>query len=280
MALQLPESEVRDGSTSRLVDKFPSTTTLWLVLRKFESGAPGETAARYNFTARGIPQTTNGSSGSGRLVYETPVVQVMGRELSAFTDLQKSLAQLGLNGGSVLLRLSFRPTQTPLEEAMAEMEEYFRSIDTHESSGAHAESVGKVESIPDVNNPDALKDRASTNSPPASPLDENEEPSASYSQGGKSPAVIPESGNAETSVGSQLVEEEPVDDATVVGPDQRPITIYAPPTETTPQASRRMHPLPLLHDQKTSANKCQIHLMKPTTNSPSIKPNYINLACH
>lgn len=192
------------------------------------------------------------SAGSGRLVYETPVVQVMGRELSAFTDLQKSLGQLGFNGGSVLLRLSFRPTQTPLEESMAEIEEYFKSIDAHESSGAHTGSVGKVESIPDINNPDALKDGgARGSSPPVSPFQESEEPLPSYNEAGKSPAAIPESDNAGTSAGSQVVEEEPMDDAMIVGPDQRPMTIYAAPTDTTPQAARRVFPLSLTYEGET-----------------------------
>ncbi|KAI9779889.1 MAG: hypothetical protein M1816_003314 [Peltula sp. TS41687] len=256
VALQLPESEVllhnktsspSSPNQSRLVDKFPSTTTLWLVLRKFESG--GESGGpKYNFTARGVPQMAEGATGSGRLVYETPVVQVIGRELSAFTELQKSLAQLGFNSGSVLLRLSFRQTQTPLEEAMLEIEQYFRSIDTPESSssGAHAGSVGQLASVPDVGNPDALKDGATTKSPPVSPLEEKEDGGPAQSDSGEgeksAPAAIPESGGGgaeKTLPGSQLVEEEEaVDDATIVGPGQRPMTIYAAPTDTTPQASR------------------------------------------
>lgn len=229
VALQLPDTEVRDGSASRLVEKFPSTTTLWLVLRKFESGSKEGGGARYNFTARGVPQTADGTSGSGRLVYETPVLHVMGRELSTFTDLQKSLGQLGLNSGSVLLRLSFRVTQTPLEEAMGEIEQYFKSIDTHPSSGAHSGSVATAESTAEVDNPDALKDGAAAKSPPQDSAGVEEEVSASISQ----------SGGADSSTERQLVEEEPLDDATVVGPDQRPISIFAPPSDPLPQASKR-----------------------------------------
>ena len=126
VALQLPESEAQGLPNARLTDKFPSSTTLWLILRKFETGVAGNVASKRNLTARGVPST---DAGAGRLYYERPVVQIMGRELTSFTDLQKTLAQLGCNNGSILLRLSFKPSDTPLEEAMAEIEGYFHSVD-------------------------------------------------------------------------------------------------------------------------------------------------------
>lgn len=125
VALQLPESEARGAPNGRILDKFPSSTTLWLVLRKFEAGVAGSGPAR-NLTARGVPSIT-GNSGAGRLFYEIPVLQVLERELSSFTDLQKTLAQLGFNSGNVLMRLSFRRTEEPLEEAMTKIAEYFTS---------------------------------------------------------------------------------------------------------------------------------------------------------
>jgi tether containing UBX domain for GLUT4 len=108
------------------MDKFPSTTTLWLLLRKFEAGVAGDGGSQRNLTARGVPST---DSGEGRLYHEQPVLQVMNRELSSLTDLQKNLAQLGLNSGSALIRLSYRRTDTPLEEAMAQIQQYFDSVD-------------------------------------------------------------------------------------------------------------------------------------------------------
>jgi len=105
----------------RLTDKFPSDTTLWLILRKFESGQ----GANLNFTARGVTQMENGGSGAGRIFYEMPVLNVMGRELATFTDLQKTLAQLGLSGNA-LIRLDFKKTDQPLEEAMATIGDYFK----------------------------------------------------------------------------------------------------------------------------------------------------------
>ena len=41
IALQLPDSESKGQPNARLTDKFPSSTTLWLVLRKFEAGVAG-----------------------------------------------------------------------------------------------------------------------------------------------------------------------------------------------------------------------------------------------
>ncbi|KAF3481659.1 uncharacterized protein GIQ15_04418 [Arthroderma uncinatum] len=127
IALQLPDSESQGTSNGRLVDKFPSNTTLWLILRKFESGVAGS-SKKFNLTARGAPQVQEGESGSGRLFYETPVLNILGKELSSFTDLQKPLSQLGLNNGSALIRLSFRITDQPLEEAMVDIDTYFKSL--------------------------------------------------------------------------------------------------------------------------------------------------------
>lgn len=137
VALQLPEDE---GGT-RLSDKFPSNTSLWLVLRKFEEGVAGATQAKLNFTQRGVPSS---STGAGRLLYQQPCLNVMGRSLETFADLQKTLAQLGFNGGSVMMRLNFKNSERPLEEAMAEISQYFEATDTKQpaatesSRGAHA----------------------------------------------------------------------------------------------------------------------------------------------
>jgi tether containing UBX domain for GLUT4 len=69
----------------------------------------------------------SGTSGAGRLNYETPVITVMPghREHSDFVGLQQTLAQLGFDNGSALLKLSFRNSGIPLEEAMAQISHYF-----------------------------------------------------------------------------------------------------------------------------------------------------------
>jgi tether containing UBX domain for GLUT4 len=124
VALQLPESE----GGGRLSDKFPSTTSLWLVLRKYEDAVAGQPPRKLNLTQRGVPPAA--SSGAGQLEYEQPCLHVMGRNLETFGDLQKSFAQLGINDGSVLMRLTFKSNGRPLEDAMKEIDEHFRAVDT------------------------------------------------------------------------------------------------------------------------------------------------------
>ena len=108
----------------------------------------GEGTVKRNLTARGAPAMNDGSSGAGRLYYQTPVIQVMSRELSSFTDLQKTLAQLGFNSGSALLRLNFKTSEIPLEEAMGQMAEYFQSVEAPGgiNAGGSSKSLSKAPS--------------------------------------------------------------------------------------------------------------------------------------
>ena len=236
VALQLPDSE--SHAANRLTGKFPTTTTLWLLLRHFESVSTDSESSR-NFTARSIPQVENGGSVSGRLLYETPVIQVLGRELSSFTDLQKSLAQLGFNSGSILLRLSFRRTESPLEEAIAEMDKYFRSAEDEEFEGTHSASATKAESAPS-----ALKSSAPNNSKRQSLLEASspsqippppEQPALlSSSQAGQcdEPRSRPESA-------ALLSKAVSTPDQTTIGSAKRSLTVFAPSSESTPAASRQ-----------------------------------------
>ncbi|MCJ1464346.1 hypothetical protein MMC07_002959 [Pseudocyphellaria aurata] len=217
VALQLPESEAQGIPNQRLTDKFPSTTSLWLILRKFESDVTANAGFQRNFTARGSPRTYEASTGAGRLFHEAPVVQIMGRELASFADLQKTLGQLGFNSGSTLLRLSFRVTETPLEEAIEEIAQYFKSVETAESEGAHAGSVAASESIPDP-------DPSSTAEVDSEPLEEHPTPLTPPKKEGTT--------NDHTLAGSA-----PTNDLTISGPNHRPISVFAPPTSTTPHAS-------------------------------------------
>ena len=150
VALQLPKS--------RLTQKFANNTSLWEILRYFESGD----GANYNFTQRAVP-AMSGPSGSGRLCYEMPVITVMPghKEQSSFVGLQQTLSQLGFDSGSALLKLSFKNTATPLEEAMAEISQYFK-VDEPASStapGAHAADPAQSVSAP---NPDVAAPEATT----------------------------------------------------------------------------------------------------------------------
>ena len=213
VALQLPDAEAQGIPNARITDKFPSTTTLWLVLRKFEAGVAGESGTKRNLTARGSPRLNNSSSGQGRLYYETPVVQVVGRELSSFTDLQKSLGQLGFNNGNVLLKLSFRTSETPLEEAMSQIEEYFKDLLplTNKRYESHATSG---EMMTDSRQP-APEDAESLNS-----------------------AQAPNT----ASTTSPSVDEPPAAaEASIVSSSGRTIQVFAPSTSTTPSAALTSH---------------------------------------
>ncbi|EON96880.1 putative ubx domain-containing protein [Phaeoacremonium minimum UCRPA7] len=129
VALRLPESEAKRVPNGRLSDKFRSDTTLWKMLRHFEntSAAGGQPL---NFTQRGVPQTSNGvQAGSGQLYYECPAIVIMGREISSLPDFQKTLSQLGVNSGSVLMQLAFKKTDKTLDDTMKEIELFFKDAD-------------------------------------------------------------------------------------------------------------------------------------------------------
>ena len=55
---------------------------------------------KYNFTESSW--ISDIKSGSGQLLYEQPVINILGKEVSTLVDLQKSLAQFGVNGGNIL----------------------------------------------------------------------------------------------------------------------------------------------------------------------------------
>ncbi|RGP60038.1 hypothetical protein FSPOR_10864 [Fusarium sporotrichioides] len=135
VALQVPPPEGREIPGGRLIQKFPSDLTIWKVLRQFESGEASN-GKNINITARGVACMENNSeSGSGQLHYETPVLNIMGRELSSFTDFQKTLSQLGYNSGSVLIRLTYRQTDKTLFDAMTEISQFFKDTDEEHQKG-------------------------------------------------------------------------------------------------------------------------------------------------
>jgi tether containing UBX domain for GLUT4 len=220
VALQLPEGEARGVPNARLTDKFPSTTTLWLLLRKFEAGVAGAGGTTRNLTARGTPRTNDGSSGQGRIYYEMPVLQVMGRELSSFADLQKTLGQLGFNSGSVLLKLSFRISETPLEEAMGQIEEYFKATETPSTEPLKSHAISK-EPTTDSPDPEPSDVEATQSEPAPAAQTPNKDSTA--------PAPAP-------------VDERPaVTEAPIVSSSGRTLQVFAPPTSTTPLAALAFH---------------------------------------
>lgn len=215
VALQLPASEARETPNGRLMDKFPSTTSIWMLLRKFEAGVAGTESLR-NLTGRGVPVTDG--QGSGRLFYETPVVQVLDRELSTLSDFQKSLAQLGFNSGNVLVRLSFRRTDQPLEDAMTRIHEYFQTED--EEAAAEQAATSKKES----------EDNKENTPPDSRPPLPGSDPSTDESIPNQQPTDKPSS--PPINAPQQPETSDSSADAS------RPVTVYAPPSNNTPQSAQ------------------------------------------
>lgn len=159
IALKLPEAEAKAIPNGRLMGKFRSDTTLWKMLRQFESkGSPSGQAL--NFTDRGIPQTSNGTqAGSGQLFYEMPSLRIMSREISTLADFQKTLSQLGLTSGSHMIQLSFKSTDKTLSDAMQEISQFFKEeekAEAKEKSAAAGASTTQTGSLLDTPNPESF----------------------------------------------------------------------------------------------------------------------------
>ncbi|EFR01695.1 hypothetical protein MGYG_04698 [Nannizzia gypsea CBS 118893] len=228
IALQLPESESQGVPNNRLMDKFPSNTTLWLVLRKFEAGVAGG-SRKFNLTARGAPQAQEGDSGSVRVFYEAPVLNIMGKELFSFTDLQKTLSQLGLNNGSALVRLSFRRTDQPLEEAMVEIDAYFKSVDGDQGKAGSSEG------------PSSAVDTPSTEAPvPADDTPNVNEEEGLQANTGEDAVISSEKGATQGGEGQgkriQEIQDQPAPVPVTIS--SRPVTVFAPPSSSTPHSAQ------------------------------------------
>jgi tether containing UBX domain for GLUT4 len=231
VALQLPES---DGG-GRFTDKFPSNTSLWLVLRKFEEGVAGQPQRKLNLTQRAV----QADSGALRLYYEQPSINVMSRTIETFTDLQKTLGQLGINGGSILMRLNFKNNGQPLEEAMEEISGYFTSVEgpsgnsgvgaTQEAHGAHAAGAGNMSSLPD-----AAADNAGTSLEGSAGPEPNDEDVEMTSSAPVAPVV-------EDDVIASSSETQPQPAEPAPRPQQQAlyngVAVYRAPSNDTPAAA-------------------------------------------
>ncbi|KAF2652273.1 hypothetical protein K491DRAFT_781231 [Lophiostoma macrostomum CBS 122681] len=235
VALQLPVSD----KNVRLTQKFASNTSLWEVLRKFESGQGGN----YNFTQRGVPSNT---SGAGRLNYEMPVITVMPghREQSSFVGLQQTLSQLGFDSGSALLRLSFQNSGTPLEEAMAEISQYFTSSDTPAAPGAHAADASQQSSVPDLDK--APQESTATVAGETVNLDEPDPEPMDVDPEQLEKPLLGTMPGAPSEKSIEPPTQSPPPPALEHTPSPQPVLamgrnvqIYSAPTSSTPQAARR-----------------------------------------
>ena len=165
------------------------------------------------------------ASGQGRLYFETPVIQIMGRELASFTDLQKTLAQLGFNSGSTLLRLSFRQTETPLEEAMAQIGQYFKELEAPTTSENVASDVQDSRATDTKIQAETNKDDPS---PDAQVTTSIENQQSSTTPPGDTAADV------DAAPADQAKESQ-----TISGPSERPISVFAAPSSSTPKAAQQ-----------------------------------------
>ncbi|GAB7344004.1 hypothetical protein MBLNU457_1932t1 [Dothideomycetes sp. NU457] len=255
VALQLPQ--VLGGG--RIQDKFPSNTSLWQVLRKFEEAVAGDPPKKLNITQRGVPSTDN---GSGRLEYEQPVLNVMNRELKDFVDLQKTLMQLGFNSGGVMVRLDFRRSGTPMEEAMKQISEYFAAsqpqssahtatpaartqsaaptepmeVETTAAHGAHAAAEGNMHSVPDVDAENAAVPLVGSadREPPGDTIMTPPPASSEAQKPHEETGLIASSSEGPITNNNTTSEPSQPSSSTTSGPQ---ISVYAPSSNTTPQAA-------------------------------------------
>jgi tether containing UBX domain for GLUT4 len=258
IALKLPEAEAKTIPNGRLMEKFRSDTTLWKMLRQFESnGSPSGHAL--NFTDRGIPQTSNGTqAGSGQLYYEMPSLRIMSREISTLADFQKTLSQLGLTSGSHMIQLSFKSTDKTLNDAMQEISQFFRDEEKAEAKEKRAvagASSTKTDSLLDTPNPESVDSTtlqaplvAETGAPAAGGPQVFETTQSSTAP--VDAMALSVDGQAEKGV-SQHVDAMEVDDGNAqpqaTGEETRdpgtnvsslkPVSIFSAPTNSTPAAA-------------------------------------------
>lgn len=230
------------------MQKFASNTSLWEILRYFES-ADG---ANYNFTQRAVPELS-GASGAGRLYYEMPVITVMPghREHSTFTELQKTLSQLGFDTGSALLKLSHKNSGIPLEEAMTQISQYFKGEEPV-PAGAHSSTSAQQSSIPDLDKaaPEATTTVAGetirNDEPDPEPMDVDTKPTAEPPVPEPTvPAQVKATENIENiSPAAALAAATSSASSVPPAPAQEPasqprnVQIFAAPTSAIPQAAR------------------------------------------
>ncbi|TGJ80053.1 hypothetical protein E0Z10_g8710 [Xylaria hypoxylon] len=222
VALQLPAPE--SGlfpPHGRVSEKLPSDFTIWQTLRQFESGKPSA-GKSLNITARGVPQTNNGTqAGSGQLYYEIPNIVIENRTLSTFVDFQKTLSQLGYNSGGVLMRLSFQKTDRPLSDAMKDIEEYFKSEEQ--------------ETTPQKTEDDSIEGKSASTSEPPPVANEARDSAPAVSDTTEVISQPVKNDEPQTTQNTSIADAMEIDDES----GHRPVTIFSAPASSTPVAASR-----------------------------------------
>ncbi|CAH0001054.1 unnamed protein product [Clonostachys byssicola] len=226
VALQVPHPEGKEIPGGRLIQKFPSNLSLWKILRQFESG-DASAGRTLNFTARGVAQLVGGaSSGGGQLFYETPVLNIMGREYATFADFQKTLSQLGYNSGSVLIRLSYRATDQTLYDAMEHISKAFKEAEDGEKE---PEATSGKDKAPE-NLPEPSEDTPMANTEPESApeADSSQQQSAQVSETPAETDAAPGAPESDTLAASSSVPENSL----------QPVHVFLAPTGSAPAAAQ------------------------------------------
>ena len=219
VALQVPLPEGKEILGGRLISKFPSDMSLWSLMRQFESGQ-ASAGRNINITARGVAQTSGGT-GAGQLYYETPVLNLMGREISTLTDFQKTLSQLGYNSGSVLMRLSFKRTDQTLFDAMEEIGTYFKDdgVKKNETEKATAQETSTIIKDPPHDAPTAEV----TTTQPTNDIKPEEATSISPREQGQLETEVPND-----AMDIDMTPSDPL----------KPLNVFLAPTSETPVAAQ------------------------------------------
>jgi tether containing UBX domain for GLUT4 len=166
------------------------------------------------------------SSGGGQLFYETPVLNIMGREYATFADFQKTLSQLGYNSGSVLIRLSYRATDQTLYDAMEHISKAFREAEDGEQESEAASGKDKTPENPHESSEDT----------PMANTEPEGAPEADNSQ--HQPAQVSET-PADTNAAPGAPESS-TQAASPSGPENslQPVHVFLAPTGSAPAAAQ------------------------------------------
>lgn len=154
-----------------------------------------------------------------------PVLNVMGRELSSFTALQKSLAQLGYRNGSVSIKLLFKVTDRALDEALVEIGDYFK---TSESSAREIENDPTYPEEAISSQPINTSEISSTITATSTKQTESETMDTKVADVAQEVAPSPQAANH---IATQAV----------FAPDGRETTVIAAPSGDTPRAALLPH---------------------------------------
>jgi tether containing UBX domain for GLUT4 len=160
--------------------------------------------------------------------------------LSNLEDLQKTLAQLGHNNGTTLIRLDFKKTERPLEQAMAEIGQYFKMEEPSQASADGESSTAAPKGVETIT--EAIARLPSAEPPVSEDTDMISVGASEGTSADPTPYPVP-LGDASLPAPvtpskrpAPEMREEPV-----LGPDKRPISVFSPPSGDTPKAALVPH---------------------------------------